>query len=104
MPALSYGVLFHVAGSRLPFEVAPGVAAVRAVMEAGGWGEGLLLLAVASPAAAAGGGSGGAGLAGGSGLAHATVLESLAAGCGGVMTVLCEEGESVPGHPVCVRV
>lgn len=92
------GLLIHeAAGSRLPFEVAPGVAAVRAVMEAGGWGDGLLLLAVASPAAAAAGGSG-AGLAGGSGLAHATVLESLAAGCGGVMTVLCEEAESSTTH------
>lgn len=74
---------------------------MRAVMEAGGWGDGLLLLAVASPAAAAAGGSG-AGLAGGSGLAHATVLESLAAGCGGVMTVLCEEGEAAPPGRVCV--
>ncbi|KAG2439012.1 hypothetical protein HYH02_006541 [Chlamydomonas schloesseri] len=65
------------APGQFPFEAAPCVAAVRGVMDGAGWSEGLLVVHV--------------GAAPGYGLAHATVLECLAAGCSGVMAALCEE-------------
>ncbi|GLC35059.1 hypothetical protein PLESTM_000274900 [Pleodorina starrii] len=86
------GILVHEpAGGHFPFEAAPCVAAVRAVMDATGWTEG--------QQQSGGGGGGGVLLVhvtAGYGLAHATVLECLAAGCGGVMASLCEEAEPVP--------
>ncbi|GIL60155.1 hypothetical protein Vafri_14781 [Volvox africanus] len=91
------GILIHEpASGHFPFEAAPYVAAVRSVMDATGWTE---------PQQQAGGGGGGTALAAagsgvllvhvtaGYGLAHATVLECLAAGCSGVVASLCEEGE-----------
>ncbi|GIL82388.1 hypothetical protein Vretimale_11841 [Volvox reticuliferus] len=91
------GILIHEpASGHFPFEAAPYVAAVRAVMDATGWteppqqaggtlsaaGSGLLLVHVTA----------------GYGLAHATVLECLAAGCNGVMASLCEEAEPASVH------
>ncbi|PNH09792.1 hypothetical protein TSOC_003559 [Tetrabaena socialis] len=64
------------AGVHLPQDAGHGVAAVRGVMEAAGWAEGLLLVHVTA----------------GNGLAHATVLECLAAGCNGIVASLCEQG------------
>ncbi|PNW76373.1 hypothetical protein CHLRE_11g467531v5 [Chlamydomonas reinhardtii] len=72
------------AAGQFPFEAAPCVAAVRGVMDAAGWSEGLLAVHVGS--------------APGYGLAHATVLECLAAGCGGVMAALCEEADPASSH------
>lgn len=84
-------------GGHLPFEAAPCVAVVRAVMDSTGWTH------AAASAAAGDTGSGlqsggGSGLllvhvTAGYGLAHATVLECLSAGCCGVMASLCEESE-----------
>ncbi|GLI70759.1 hypothetical protein VaNZ11_015788 [Volvox africanus] len=94
------GILIHEpASGHFPFEAAPYVAAVRSVMDSTGWTE---------PQQQAGGGGTALATAGsgvllvhvtaGYGLAHATVLECLAAGCSGVMASLCEEAEPASTH------
>ncbi|EFJ40893.1 flagellar associated protein [Volvox carteri f. nagariensis] len=117
------GILLHESASgHFPFEAAPCVAAVRAVMDGVGWtGTGTgeqdnENQGQANPRggrdsrSSSGSSSGSSSSSGfvdgallvhvtaGYGLAHATVLECLAAGCTGVMASLCEEAEPTSSH------